>query len=255
MTEIFIKSMYHDNTMEMSSGNNLIDDSKAKSNLRGVNEALDALKQSQSGSHCLMVYPDLITLRAIYSNYAKIQLEDNNEIVLILPYYETTDMVRLVLSGASTNDDNVNRNVGRFSGINVEKYEREGSLIIRDSLKANVDPYGEQQGDEYNENTNDKSKNMSLMTFLSVLVRHIAKRQKDGITILLDMGLFYHGLSDHQIQRLEKFEATIPKKYENMNLKVFCLYHQRDFERRFNQEKQAIVLDYHSRNIMLINAD
>jgi hypothetical protein len=237
----------------MSSYDDLLDDLKAKTNLRGVNETLDALEESQPGSHCLMVYPDLITLRAIYSNYTKIQLEDNNEIVLILPYYETIDMVRLALSGTNANDENVNRNLGRFSGINVNKYEREGSLIIRDSLKANVDSYRGEQGDEYNEN--DTNKNMSLMAFLKVLIRHVTRRQKDGITILLDMGLFYHSVYDHQIQRLEKFEATIPKKYGNINLKVFCLYHQRDFERRFNQEQQATLLDYHSRNIMLISAD
>jgi hypothetical protein len=236
----------------MSSPDDAIDDSKAKSNLRGVNETLDALKESLPGSHCLMVYPDLVTLRAIYSNYAKVQLEDNNEIVLILPYYETTDMVRLVLSGADANDDNVNRNLGRFSGINVGKYEREGFLIIRDSLKANVDSYRKQQRDEYHET--NIGKNMSLMRFLTFLIRHATRRHKDGITILLDMGLFYHTLYDHQLQRLEKFEATIPKKYENVNLKVFCLYHQRDFERRFNQEQQAHLLDYHSRNIMLVSA-
>ena len=45
---------------------------------RGVNEALDALKESQPGTHCLVVYPDLMTLRAVYSQYTKIQLEDNN---------------------------------------------------------------------------------------------------------------------------------------------------------------------------------
>ena len=41
----------------------------------------------------------MLTIRAIYSLYSRILLEDSNEIVLILPYYETTDMVRLVLSG------------------------------------------------------------------------------------------------------------------------------------------------------------
>ena len=70
-----------------------------KGNIRGVNEALDALKESQPGTHGLVVYPDMLTIRAIYSLYSRILLEDSNEIVLILPYYETTDMVRLVLSG------------------------------------------------------------------------------------------------------------------------------------------------------------
>ena len=44
----------------------------------------------------------MMTLRQIYSGYIKDQLEDN-EIVLILPYYETTEMVRSILSGVNDN--------------------------------------------------------------------------------------------------------------------------------------------------------
>jgi len=237
--------------MKMSSEDGLTDDFKSKENLRGVNEALDALKESQTGTHCLMVYPNLAFLRTIYSSYTKLQLEDNNEIVLILPYYETTNMVRRVLSEPNSNTDNVNRNLGRFSGINVDKYEREGSLIIRDSLKTNVDSIDEQQERHTNDDTR---KSMNLMEFLDVLIKHAARRRKDGVTVLLDKGLFHHSPYDHQVRRIKNFEATIPRKYEGNNLKVFCLYHQRDFERRFNQEQQAILLDYHSRNIMLISA-
>jgi hypothetical protein len=46
----------------------------------------------------MIVYPDLTTLREIYSHYIKYKLEENNEIVLIIPYNETTDTVRRVLS-------------------------------------------------------------------------------------------------------------------------------------------------------------
>jgi hypothetical protein len=240
----------------MSSEADLNGDFKSNGSLRGVNETLDALRESQTGAHCLMVYPDMPSLRAIYSRYTKILLENNNEIVLILPYYETTNMVRLALSGEQSNSGNVNPNLGRFSGIDVKKYEKEGSLIIRDSLKAKVDSYGEQQGEDNERHANnDTRKTMDLMEFLDVLVKHAPRRRKDGITVLLDMGLFYHSLFDHQIRRLDKFEATIPKKYEGKNLKVFCLYHQRDFERRFSQEQQAILLDYHNRNIMLVSAE
>jgi hypothetical protein len=240
----------------MSSQEDLKDDFKSNGSLRGVNETLDALKESQTGAHCLIVYPDTPTLRAIYPRYTEILLENNNEIVLILPYYETTDMVRLVLSGEQSNSGNVNPNLGRFSGIDVKKYEKEGSLIIRDSLKANVDSYEEQQEEHNGRHANDDTrKSMGLMDFLDILVKHAPRRRKDGITVLLDMGLFYHSVYDHQIRRLEKFEATMPKKYEGKNLKVFCLYHQRDFERRFNQEQQAILLDYHNRNIMLVSTE
>jgi hypothetical protein len=79
------------------------------------------------GTHALMIYPDLMTLRRIYVQYAKKLLEDSNEIVLILPYYETTDIVRLALyGGINTNGDNN----FEYSEIDVRKYERDGSLII-----------------------------------------------------------------------------------------------------------------------------
>jgi hypothetical protein len=56
------------------------------------------LKRARQGSHYIIVYRDLPTLRKNYSQYTKRQIEEKNEIVLILPHYETTDMVRCVLS-------------------------------------------------------------------------------------------------------------------------------------------------------------
>ena len=109
---------------------------KQKALFRGVNETLDAIKESETGTHCLMVYPDIMTLRAIYSSFTKQQLEDKNEIVLILPYYETTDMVRLVLSGSNVYGDDITNNPAGYSGIDIGRYEKEGSLVIVDSFKG-----------------------------------------------------------------------------------------------------------------------
>jgi hypothetical protein len=227
-----------------------------KGNIRGVNEALDALKESQPGTHGLVVYPDMPTIRAIYSLYSRILLEDSNEIVLILPYYETTDMVRLVLSGKNVYDDNSNNGsfVG-YSGVYVSKYEREGSLIIKDSLIGHFGSHQEQKND-YQPSNNNNNKNMDLMAFLNVLIKHAERRRKDGVTVLSDMGSFYHNNGhDHHTQKLMSYEKTEPTRYVNRKLKWFCLYHQRDFERRFSQGQQATLLDYHRRNIMLVNAD
>jgi hypothetical protein len=54
-------------------------------------------------------------------------------------------------------------------------------------------------------------------------------------------------------QELIKYERSLPKRFDGKNLKGFCLYHQKDFERQFSQEQQASLLDYHSRNIILEN--
>ena len=219
---------------------------KQKALLRGVNETLDAIKESETGTHCLMVYPDLMTLRAIYSRFTKIQLEDKNEIVLILPYYETTDVVRLVLSGSNVYGNDITNNTVEYSGIDVSRYEKEGSLVIVDSLKGY---FGSEAGQE----NNTSNKNMDFMTFLNVLLSHAERRRKDGVTVLADMGSFY--LNNHNSSKeLMRYEMSLPEKYYGKNLKGYCLYHQKDFERRFGREEQAQLLDCHSRNIMLMNA-
>ena len=52
------------------------------------------------------------------------QLEQNHEIVVLIPYYETSDVVRRTLTENGGN-------------IDLQKYEKkEGSLIIIDSVKA-----------------------------------------------------------------------------------------------------------------------
>jgi hypothetical protein len=211
------------------------------------------------------VYPDLITLREIYSRYVKFQLEDRNEIVLILPYYETTDMVRLVLSGIRDYDIGINTPVDSgYSGIDVSKYEKEGCLIIIDSVKGyfhsekGQQQLQQQKNNHYhnnNNNNNNNGKNMDLISFLGVLLKHAERRRKDGVTILSDMGSFYHNHSNnHRIQKLLVYEKSLPIKYDDgAKLKGFCLYHQQDFETRFKQEQQAKLLDCHSRNIMMVD--
>ena len=67
-----------------------------------------------------------MALRGIYSHYTKMQLEHSNEIVLILPYYESTETVRLTLSGETIYSENRSNPFG-YSGTDVKKYEKEGS--------------------------------------------------------------------------------------------------------------------------------
>jgi hypothetical protein len=215
---------------------------------RGVSEALDSFKGSLPGTHCLMVYPDLMTLRGIYSHYTKIQLEENNEIVLILPYYETTDMVRLALSGRDVYDD-IDNNPFGYSGIDTSKYEKDGSLIIMDSLEGYF-PSEEQSGN--NDNDDNPKGGLDFMSFIGILLKQAERQRKVGVTILSDLGSFYH-FHNYGNQELIEYERSLPKKFDGKNLKGFCLYHQKDFERQFSQEQQASLLDNHSRNIILEN--
>jgi hypothetical protein len=88
------------------------------------------LRTLEIGSHILIEYPDLQTLREMYSHYTKFVLYDRNEVVVILPFYETADIVRRVLSEDS-------------ACIDVRKYEKEQALLIIDSLQGN---FGSKKG-------------------------------------------------------------------------------------------------------------
>ena len=93
-----------------------------------VDEALDHINQAEYGGHYIIIYPDLIRLRKLYSMYIHKQIEVNNEMILINPFYETTDSVRQVLSQYNT------------PGLDVSKYEKEKSLMIIDSLAEYFGP-------------------------------------------------------------------------------------------------------------------
>jgi hypothetical protein len=191
-----------------------------------------------------MVFPDLMTLRGVYSHYTKMQLGRNNEIVLILPYYETTEMVMLTLSGETVYGENGNNPYG-YSGIDVSKYEIEGSLIIMDSLKG----YFPSEG-----NNDDSPKgDLGLMPYLEILLKQAERQKKNGVTVLSDMGSFYHHNNRDGNLKLIEYECSLPQQFVEKKLKGFCLYHQKDFERRFSQAQQAELLDCHSRNLIVEN--
>ena len=115
--------------------------------------ALEKLKRARQGSHYIIVYRDLSTLREIYSQHTKRQIEEKNEIVLILPHYETPDMVRYVLS--------------QMARIDVRKYEKQDSLLIIDSARAYF------------------GSSIDIVSFVKSLVNYAEQIGKNGVTVWL----------------------------------------------------------------------
>ena len=190
-----------------------------------IDTIFEEIRLAEYGVHYLVIYPDMITLRRIYSYYAKMQLEDNNEIVLILPYYETTEMVRNVLSGEDKNNQG--------STIDVRKYEKEGSLIIIDSVKAYF------------------GSDTDLMSFVKKLSKQAQNSGKNGISVIADLASFYFY---NGIDKLIEYEMSLPTKYDDeMKLKGFCLYHQEDFDKRLSKEQRQKLLEHHGKNLMVVN--
>src|SRR5215207_379195 len=123
-------------------------------------EISQELRRSESGAHFLIVYPNLQTLREMYSHYTKSALFEGDEIVVILPFYETTDNVRRILSENGAN-------------IDVRKHEKEQSLLVMDSVRSY---FGSKDG---------------IMPFVKQTVKFAKNSGKNSVSVLGDIGSLF----------------------------------------------------------------
>jgi hypothetical protein len=186
-------------------------------NLIGYDDAdtFGKLKRARQGSHYIIVYRDLPTLRKIYSQYTKRQIEEKNEIVLILPHYETTDMVRWVLSQMAT--------------IDVKEYEKQDSLLIIDSARAYF------------------GSSIDVVSFVKSLVNYADQIGKNGVSILADMGAFFHY---DKLDYLIEYETSLPPR-SDIKAKGLCLYNKDDFNWRLSRIQKKKLLEHHGRELMI----
>ena len=183
-----------------------------------VDDVLYQINQAEYGAHYIIIYPDLDTLRELYSNYTYKQIEENSEIVLINPFYETTDSVRQVLS----EKDNPT--------INVSKYEKDQALVIADALEE----YFGQQPHMYLKRSLTNYTNMG----------------KNGVSVLADMGAYPH---KSMYKDLVDYESSLPKSDDSIALKGFCLYHEKDFDKFSDEQKQKLI-EHHGKTLKIAEA-
>ena len=179
-------------------------------------EAAETISQSEYGLHCLLIYRDLTALREFYSNYVQKQINDN-EMIQIMPFYETENSVREILSKNWTTDLYIVQ-------------EEEKSLIIVDSLRGYLD----------HDNVKSIWKNMEER------VNYAKELGKKGISILGDAGSF---LFKHKMQCLLDYESYLPLKFD-INLKGICMYHQKDFN-KISKDFQQKIVDSHAMTIVI----
>ena len=179
-----------------------------------VDDVLYQINQAEYGAHYIIIYPDLDTLRELYSNYTYKQIEENSEIVLINPFYETTDSVRHVLS--QYNHD-----------MDISEYEKDESLMIADALE------------EY---LSDQP-----LKYVKKGLANYTKKGKKGLSVLADLGAYCHRSKDDE---LVNYELSLPTKYD-VQMKGFCLYHQKDFD-KFSEEQKQKLIENHGKALKLI---
>ena len=173
---------------------------------------LDKIRQSKFGEYNLILYEDYDTLCNIRFEYCKTALESLNEMVLLL-------------------SDNVS--IGNFflglknTGLDVQKYRSEGSLIVVESKKG------------YFGLTNEL---VDLMIMINMLLQRLIKLGKNGLTIFSDKALFFHY---NRIDDLIKHEAgllmSLTSSQYNNRMKTFCCYNTKDFESLKEYQKQMLT--------------
>ena len=164
-------------------------------------EILRALEYTREGERQVIVYPDTEAFRKIYGDFAKKRIEDENEVVLLLPYYETVQTVVSVL---------------QRNGLNVEEYGRLGYLIIRDSYKT------------YSGFLEDRE-----LLFRRV-ISHAICSGKSGVSIMVDMGAFSL-ISD--LHRIAIGYQNILPQGRHLAVRGVLSYHKDDFARMSNAQR------------------
>jgi len=178
-----------------------------------ISAFLKQLAQIQFGEHNILVYEDIAAFRQIYSNHAKKRLEEENEIVLLLPYFESVDSVKFYLQEA---------------GVDVEQRSRDGSLVIVDSVEQF---FGEGK---------------DFLYFLGILEKKAKEKGKEGISVMADMGAFYQIYDE---SRLIKYETSIQPKTDAKYSSLLCSYQKDNFS-RLSKSARELILAQHYRKLM-----
>lgn len=184
-----------------------------------MEDAVTTISNADYGVHCLVVYPDLVTLREFYSFYIQRQIEEKDEVVQLALFYEHEDSVRHILSIGHT-------------AIEVEKYEKNGWLAINDSLRKYFTEWHNAKAADFEINKR-MTKNVKIMG-------------KEGYSILDDMGAF---IFKKRIDDLLDYELSLAKRF-SMNIKRVCLYNQKDFNQPTDTQRKMMA-EHHEMAIIL----
>jgi hypothetical protein len=173
---------------------------------------LDKINQSNFGEHNLILYEDAVTLNKICLEYCKTAIELLNEMILILPFHESVSNIFQSLKN---------------TGLDVERYKLQGSLVIVESKKG------------YFSLTNEL---VDIMIMIKMLLQRSNKLGKSGLTVFSDMGLFFH---QNRIDDLIKHETRLFCSssfsiYHN-KMKIFCCYTVIDFDLLAENQKHDLL--------------
>jgi DcmR-like sensory protein len=186
----------------------------------GYDEVSGRLVNVPIGHHYLVLYSDIQKLRKVYSLYVKGEMQNHpNSVIVVLPYYDSTDRVREVLES---------------NGINVKQSEREGNLVIVD-IEVVI------------KNPNLKGIDTEKLREFSKIIE--SKAQGRTVFVIADMSIFHHL---KKVSELLDYERTLHKDLKVEKWKELCFYNERDFDIMFTKEQSDELLGYHNDRVIKV---
>ena len=157
-------------------------------------------------------------MRRVYSSYVKGQRESQPEsIIVLLPYYDTTDKAREILESKN---------------IQVRDLEKQGSLVIIDIMKV----------------IRNLSFDVPDIERLRALILKLGDQYPDKtIFVIADMSAFHHLKKSKD---LFEYEKSLHKDIKVEKWKELCLYNERDFHLMFTDNEAKQLLEYHEDKII-----
>jgi hypothetical protein len=166
---------------------------------------------SHYSEYNLLIYPYLSALKVTYSRYFKNRLQNDKEIILFLSTYQNVHSARNTLVDID---------------VDVTKFERDGSLVILDSVRSYF-------GSEFD-----------ILSTIKILAKRAENHGREGCCVITDMGLFYDS------NELLKLETSVELKFDSLRCKGFCCYDQAYFNRLSDNEKQ-LLFEHHYKNLII----
>ena len=84
------------------------------------------------------------------------------------------------------------------------------------------------------------------MLFKRNLVNYAKQNGKKGLSVIGDIGAYTHG---SKYNDLVEDELALPTKFD-IDMKGFCLYHQKDFNKFSDEQKQELI-KHHGKTIKI----
>ena len=161
------------------------------------------------GEHNVILYSSISELRQLLIEYCRISFKSSNEILLILTYYNSIENILKTLKDIDNKS---------------ESRQIDGSLVIRESAKVYFN-----LADEL----------VDIMIMIRMLLQRKRKLGKDGLTVILDMGIFFHR---KRIVDLISHETNLSLGSTDDNeVRMICCYGTTDLTLLTQQQKQQIL--------------